>query len=296
MVKATVEMATVAGEPKEVTDTTSELQNDLRSNGYTLIRGLLTAEQVKNLRRVVQRHLKSGGLYQYGGKFQLHAMYVEEEIAKLLTTDTILDRLKDITHPLDVVLTGECDMMINTTSSWHTDVPHHARCIDGSIFADESFKVYKIAFYLQDQDEKSRGTLKVRPRSHLKALVQSMPETSLAVRAGDAIIFDVRIEHAGQMPTFVDRSLRGIFERIGPRLHLDAQKAFTVSRTIIRRMGGTPDRVAVFMTFGPSDAQTTSYAEEGRKRHPDVHGTLTPEVLTQLAVHHVTPPLIGAVV
>jgi hypothetical protein len=294
MVNPTGEMATLNSELKEVPGHSNELQKDLSSNGYTLVRGLLTREQVESLRRVVQRHLKSGGLYQYGGKFQLHAMYVEEEIAKLLTTDTILNRLKDITHPLDVVLTGECDMMINTTSSWHTDVPHHSRCIDGSIFSDENFRVYKIAFYLQDQDENSRGTLKVRPRSHLKALVPSKPETSLAVKAGDAIIFDVRIEHAGQMPTLVDRTLRGIFERIGPQLRLDAQKAFTVSRSIIRRMGGTPDRVAVFMTFGPSDAQTTSYAEEGRKRHPGVQGTLTPEVLTQLAVHNVTPPLIGA--
>jgi hypothetical protein len=294
MVNPTGEMATLTGELKEMPDRTNQLQKDLSSNGYILIRDLLTTEQVESLRMVVKRYLKSGGLYQYGGKFQLHAMYVEEEIAKLLTTDTILNRLKDITRPLDVVLTGECDMMINTTSSWHNDVPHHARCIDGSIFSDENFRVYKIAFYLQDQDENSRATLKVRPRSHLKALVPSMPEKSLAVRAGDAIIFDVRIEHAGQMPTLVDRSLRRICERIGPQLHLDAQKAFTVTRSIIRRIGGTPDRVAVFMTFGPSDAQTNSYAEEGRKRHPDVQGTLSAEVMTQLAVHNVTPPLIGA--
>ncbi|OHV26159.1 hypothetical protein BBJ66_05415 [Rhizobium sp. RSm-3] len=41
-----------------------------------------------------------------------------------------------------------------------------------------------------------------------------MPEKNLGVRAGDAIIFDVRIEHAGQMPTLVDRSLPRIFDRV----------------------------------------------------------------------------------
>lgn len=41
-----------------------------------------------------------------------------------------------------------------------------------------------------------------------------MPGKSLSVRTGDAINYDVRIEHAGQMPTLVDRSLRRIFERI----------------------------------------------------------------------------------
>ena len=51
-----------------------------------------------------------------------------------------------------------------------------------------------------------------------------MPEKKVAERAGDAIVFDVRIDHAGQMPTLVDRGIRKLFERIGPRLHLDAQR------------------------------------------------------------------------
>jgi hypothetical protein len=246
----------------------------LSSDGYIVVRDVLTPQQVEKLRRVAKRYLRSGGKYLYGGKFQLHAMYVVDEIAKFLTSDMILNRLKEITQPLDVVLTGECDLMINTTSSWHSDVPHRPRCIDGGIFSDESFRVYKIAFYLQGQDESSNATLKVRPRSHLKGLVQSLPAKSLGVRASDAIIFDVRIEHAGQMPTLVDRSLRKFFEWIGPRLSLDAQKAFTVTRSALRRVAGTPDRIALFMTFGPSDALTHSYAEEGCNRHPGVRGTL----------------------
>lgn len=40
-------------------------------------------------------------------------MYVAEEVAKFLTFETILNSLKEITQPLDVVLRGECDMMIN---------------------------------------------------------------------------------------------------------------------------------------------------------------------------------------
>jgi hypothetical protein len=284
---------TLAGECAQVASQTDQLQQDLSANGFVVIRNLLTAEQIKTLRLIVTRHLKSAGLYQYGGKFQLHAMYVAEEIARLLTSAPILDRLKVITRPLDVVLTGECDMMINTTSTWHNDVPHHARGIDGSLFSDRNFRVYKIAFYLQDQAEDSPSALKVRPRSHLKGLWQSMPEKSLAVRAGDAIIFDVRIEHCGQMPTFVDRSLRRFFERVGSRIGMDPQKAFTATRSMIRMIKGAPDRVALFMTFGPLDEQTSAYAEEGRKRHPGVQGMLGADLLTHLAAHNVVPPLIG---
>ncbi|MBX5156378.1 hypothetical protein HJB89_04420 [Rhizobium sp. NZLR8] len=65
----------------------------------------------------------------------------------------------------------------------------------------------------------SPATLKVRPKSHLKGLVKALLEKSLRVRAGNAIIFDVRIEHARQMPTLVDRSQQ-IFEAIWLRLTL----------------------------------------------------------------------------
>lgn len=40
-----------------------------------------------------------------------------------------------------------------------------------------------------------------------------------------------------------------------------------------------PHRVAVFVTFGPSDAWTHSYAEEGCNRHLEVRRTLSAEVL-----------------
>ncbi|ACS60984.1 hypothetical protein Rleg_6230 (plasmid) [Rhizobium leguminosarum bv. trifolii WSM1325] len=116
------------------------LQKDLSSDSYTVIRELLAANQVECLRLIVTQYLKSEGRYQYGGKFQLQARYVAEEVARFLTSDVILNHLKEITQPLDVVLTGECDMMINTTSSWHNEVPHHLACIDGTIFADESFR------------------------------------------------------------------------------------------------------------------------------------------------------------
>lgn len=272
---------------------TNPLQEKLATEGFAVLRDVLTSEQVADLRRVVKQALKSGGSYKYGGKFQLYAMYAVEDVAKCLTSEAILDRLKEIMQPSDVVLTGECDLMINTTSSWHTDVPHYRSAIDGSIFRDETFKVYKIAFYLQDQDESSHATLKVRPRSHLKGRLQSLPEKPIGVRAGDAIIFDVRIEHAGQMPTAVDKILRRSCEWIGPRLHLDVQRAFTSARSVLRTIHGGGDRVAVFMTFGPSDAGTYSYIEEGWNRHPGDRGTFSPAVLARLAVKNVAPPFLG---
>lgn len=274
--------------PSQTTAQINTLQRDLASNGYAVIRDVLTPEQVRQLRLAMKQHLKSGGWYNYGGKFQVQAMHAVPGVAQILSSDPILHLLKQITQPLDVVLTGECDLMINTTSTWHKDITHHPVYNDGRIFADAGFRVYKVAFYLQDQGEKSRATLKVKPASHLAADGKNLPVKAAAVRAGDALVFDVRIDHLGQLPTLTDKVLRKVLEGVGPRLHVDAQKAFTRSRSMVRWLRRkTQDRMAVFMTFGPSEAWTIAYAEACQHRHAPVSGKLSADVLSHLANNHV---------
>jgi hypothetical protein len=283
----------IAGEPSDgsnqrSTGRTNALQEDLAANGYAIVRNVLTPEQVQALRLVMKTHLKSAGWYNYGGKFQVQAMHAVPAVAEILTSDTILHLLQEITQPLDVVLTGECDLMINTTSTWHKDITHHPVYKDGRVFADDGFRVYKVAFYLQDQGEKSRATLKVRPMSHRLAQGESMPVRKAAVRAGDALIFDVRIDHLGQMPTLGDRVLRKVLEKLGPKLHVDAQKTLTRARSTMRWLRHrTTDRMAVFMTFGPSEPWTLAYAEACQHRHAPVQGKLAADVVSRLAFNHV---------
>jgi hypothetical protein len=283
----------IAGEPSDGSnerspDRTNTLQENLAANGYVIVRNVLTPEQVQSLRLAMKTHLKAYGWYNYGGKFQVQAMHAIPAVAEILTSDAILHVLQEITQPLDVVLTGECDLMINTTSTWHKDITHHPVYMDGRIFADEGFRVYKVAFYLQDQGETSRATLKVRPMSHRLAQGGNMPVKKAAVRAGDALIFDVRIDHLGQMPTLADRVLRKVLEKLGPKLHIDAQKALTGTRSTMRWLRHqTADRMAVFMTFGPSEPWTLAYAEACQYRHAPVQGKLTADVLSRLACNHV---------
>lgn len=264
------------------------LQENLAANGYAIVRNVLTPEQVRALRLAMKTHLKSGGWYNYGGKFQVQAMHAVPAVAEILTSDAILHVLQEITQPLDVVLTGECDLMINTTSTWHKDITHHPVYMDGRIFADEGFRVFKVAFYLQDQGETSRATLKVRPKSHRLAKGETMPITKAAVRAGDALIFDVRIDHLGQLPTLTDRVLRKVLEKLGPKLHIDAQKTLTQARSAMRWLRHkTADRMAVFVTFGPSEPWTLAYAEACQRRHAPVEGKLAADVVSRLAFNHV---------
>ncbi|WP_246792396.1 hypothetical protein [Rhizobium leguminosarum] len=52
-------MTASAGEQSELDDRTNRLQKDLSSEGYTVIRDLLTADQVESLRLIVTQYLKS---------------------------------------------------------------------------------------------------------------------------------------------------------------------------------------------------------------------------------------------
>ncbi|WP_246798384.1 hypothetical protein [Rhizobium leguminosarum] len=56
-------MTASAGEQSELDDRTNQLQKDLSSDGYTVIRELLTADQVESLQLIVTQYLKSEGRY-----------------------------------------------------------------------------------------------------------------------------------------------------------------------------------------------------------------------------------------
>jgi hypothetical protein len=83
-------------------------------------------------------------------------MHVVPEVARILASEPLLRLLKEYTRPGGTILTGECDLMVNTTSGWHKDITKEMG-FDQRISDDESFRVYKVALYLQDQDETSRS-------------------------------------------------------------------------------------------------------------------------------------------
>jgi len=233
----------------------NELQRALKNDGYAIVRNVLTLEEVRFLRVAVKEHLRTIDSFDYGGKFLLEQRNSVPHIEKIIASDSVRRILARATEPFKSELTDICDLAINTISKWHKDVAH---CIDinGHAFADQDFQYYKIAFYLQDQDETSPATLKVRPGSHLSRDLTDLPVKKAIVSAGDMIIFDVRIDHLGQLTTLPERMLRKGFGVVGPRLGFDVQKAFTQSRSLVRWFNPrAEDRLAIFMTFGPSGAR-----------------------------------------
>jgi hypothetical protein len=188
-------------------------------------------------------------------------MHVLPAVARVLASDEIARVLRAYTAGGKPILTGECDLTMNTTGDWHKDIVedmHLEAAAD-----DEAFSVYKLAIYLQDQPATSRDVLKVRPKSHLARNGRDLPDVPLAVRAGDVLIFDVRLDHAGRIPSLADRLLRRGMRLAAP----DAESSFTGLRSCLRRASGGADRLAVFATFGSDNDWTYAYERAGRHRH-----------------------------
>ncbi|KAB0680353.1 phytanoyl-CoA dioxygenase family protein [Aureimonas leprariae] len=265
------------------------LRRALLTDGYAIVRDVLTQEQVQRLRCLAKKHLSTKGWYIYGGKMQVQAMHAVPGIAEIVIAEPILRIMKQAASPLHVLLTGECDVMMNTTSNWHKDTDHLHSFLGEEVFTDEDFHVYKIALYLQDQDETSPGTLKVRPGSHKEANGSHLPVRNTAVRAGDAIVFDIRIDHLGQLPTRTERILRRVFDELPQRLQIDPQKAFTKSRSMLRLLHvGQKDRMAIFMTFGSSEEWTRVYAGAARRHSGSDYGDVATDLLARMSRNDVS--------
>jgi hypothetical protein len=239
---------------------------ELRSKGYTIVRDVLTPAEVRSLRNALAEYFASRGNFAYGGKFSSRGMHAVAEVARTVSQGKILHLLQECTAPHAPLLTGECDLTFNTTSNWHKDIVDEMELGDG-IFADADFTVYKIALYLQDQPASSPAVLKVRPGSHRVAEGgATLPEEPLGTRAGDVVVFDVRIDHCGQLPALSDRLLHRVSGATGGMLKRPREQWFTKARSAVGTARGS-ERMAVFMTFGPTQPCTFAYEVAGRKRH-----------------------------
>ena len=115
----------------------------------------------------------------------------------------------------------------------------------------------------------STKRLKVKPGSHRRHLGDVQDTTAVSVAPGDVIVFDVRMDHAGQLPSLSERALRRILSWVLPPLQLDHEEWFARLRALVRRylLPNAAERLAVYLTFGPDSPCTYEYEREGRGNH-----------------------------
>jgi hypothetical protein len=255
--------------------------SSLAERGYHVFRSVFSAGEVETLRAALSEFFRRRGEFRYGGKLGARGCHAIPAVARALLSDRLLDIVAACTAPEPPVLTGECDIHANILSRWHKDI-HNEWQLTSAIYDSETWRVFKAAVYLQDQPANCATVLKVRPGSHRRQLGEVEEAERVPVRAGDVVVFDVRIDHAGQLPSWPERALGGLLRRTLPRLGLDHETWFARARAIARRLWGA-ERLAVYLTFGPTSACTYEYEQKGRAGHGPLPAALDAAALAMLA-------------
>lgn len=243
------------------------IRKQLEIKGYATLPGFLRPDEIAHLRAIVGDFFARGnGVVFNLGKTQPNAAIEVPELAFLFADPRVTAFFKELFGRNGTLFTGHCDIHNSTVSNWHRDTggPGHPY-FQEPCFTDEC-RVYKMAFYLQDHAD-GQG-LTVRPRSHLADGAAARKEVSLTICAGDAVVFDVRIEHCGREATRLERAIqRGArfakrtMARLSGTPDTPGQPEWTFhAREAMDRMMGKQDRMSVFFTFGADNRFSRQFA------------------------------------
>lgn len=175
------------GDPMTIQD--CRIKESLDRDGYCVVKDVFSAEEIARMRREVTAMLAIRASPHNGGiscKPERH----ESDLACRLLSDNRLAACGE----LPAIVHFHAD----TVHDWHVDLEPRAQSADREAGAS----IYKIAIYLQDHPH--QYGLSVIPGSHKQGNMPRVP-LHLGTRAGDIVIFDVRIRHAGRFPNHAER-------------------------------------------------------------------------------------------
>lgn len=112
--------------------------------------------------------------------------------------------------------------------------------------------IYKIAIYLQDHPD--QDGLSIVPGSH-KDKDASRAPLHLSTHAGDIVIFDQRLRHAGHFPSRVERVIATVAWKLHRLRLVDDVERHRLFWRLRQLLYGRPgaDRLAIFLTFGSKE-------------------------------------------
>jgi hypothetical protein len=252
----------------------------LQTKGFTVLRDALAPSEIGALRRSIARFVERGEdhRYLYNGIFkaQVFVSQPDEIFLPLIAHERITSALREIAGGPFMFAT-EMGIAANTAAGWHKD-NHGMNVFDPKAYAD--FGVYKVLIYPQDHlgIDEDDFALKVKVASHQMARVEDGEEVSLFIRAGDAIIMDVRLTHRGHKDIVEGRSV--VSRALYSPLRRYAPVATYSAASQLRRLFGRSDRYLVTVLFGKCNEYTTAYMRAGR----EITKERWPEVITTAAV------------
>jgi|10_taG_2_1085330.scaffolds.fasta_scaffold00250_20 hypothetical protein len=179
---------------------------DFQENGFALVKGVLTGKENENFRKIVEEYFADHPSLKFsGGRCLGGYTNITPELKELNTfheDKKMLDIAKAILGE-GFIFAGHSDLHQDKTTDWHRDIlmgPY--KIYQQRDLWDDDYKIIKIAFLLQDHSDNDYG-LWVVPKSHNRRdddpSVRAEGEYCVHSEVGDAIVFDQRILHRGQL-------------------------------------------------------------------------------------------------
>jgi hypothetical protein len=183
------------------------------------------------------------------------------DLARILLNDARLAFYRGGELPVQIHVHAD------TLNDWHPDLKPPAPT---TISSEAPAWLYKIAIFLQDHPE--QDGLSVVPGSHQQGNTARAP-THVRTRAGDIVVFDLRVQHAGVFPSRIERLIQNLalsLHRIRLVDDPGGQRLFRLFRRVkqLVQPTGAVKRLAIFLFYAPMSDVHREY-EALRERYSE---------------------------
>ena len=251
-------------------------RSQIDRDGFIVVNDVFSKKEVIKIRSIIKTKLEEKGVkrskYQLG--FDLFNAAVEiPELNWVFSHEGILNILKRIISE-EIIFTCHCDAFMGIMSPWHKDDGTGLKGENKGYFGEwtydnEDVKVYKIVLYLQDHVKNSAG-LSVIKGSHKRDPHSREGENlTLKTKAGDIIIFDVRLTHSGQKEiipliwTSRNQWIKKILKLIS-RIPKINTLFYLIIGYLQQKLFGK--KVALLWTYGAKNEWTTKFSKANMER------------------------------
>ena len=210
------------------------IKESIQNDGYVIIKNAISDISIEQLRANTLEYYdknNAGFFYLKGSKVVANAFNMKgmENVSLVLKNKVITNALKKITNE-DIVYANHSSVTCNAKVNWHRD------CIAKSEYdlyntskQKSQYGLYKVLIYLQDQLETDYA-IRVKKGSQHSAIWQENNEATLHLKAGDALIIDLRVLHGGNIGAKPNKLFTLICGKIFPEpIKIDITTAYIIN-------------------------------------------------------------------
>jgi hypothetical protein len=222
------------------------IKEALERDGYAVVRDVFSPEEIARMRGEVTALLAANARSINGGLI-VGPVPLEADLARRLLDDARLAAAVEGEFPCQIHIHAD------TFNDWHADLEPPGWT---AVFSGASAWMYKIVIYLQDHPD--RDGFSVVPGSHKEANTPRSP-LHVSTRAGDIVVFDHSVRHAGRLPNRLIGALAWYLYRL--RLLDTPGRLFRLQHLL--QPAPPVQRLAIFLLFATLRDIGQRYAESG---------------------------------